>query len=54
MTTSVVTWVRCRAVWVWLAFAAALLVSAACSDANSPRIIEPVEDSLQDSTKLPD
>ena len=49
MMNDVVRWARCRAVWVWLAFAAALVVSAACTDSTAPRVTKQVEDTILDT-----
>lgn len=45
-------WGRSRAFWVWMVFAAALFLSAACSDVTAPRVTKEVDDTLaQDSTE---
>ena len=49
MTRIVARSLRCGAVWVWMVFAAALVLTAACTDLTVPRVTEQVDDTLQDS-----
>jgi hypothetical protein len=46
MTGNANRWLRSRVLWVWLMFAGALLLSAACSDVTAPRVTKQVDDTL--------
>ena len=52
MPKNAIRWVRYRTLWVWVVFAAALVLSAACSDLTVPRFTQQGDDTLvQDTSK---
>jgi hypothetical protein len=49
MKPNAMRWLRSGTLWVWLVFAAALVVTAACTDVNVPPVTKELDDTLQDS-----
>ena len=44
------TGLRRGAIWVWIAFAWALLFASACRDINRPKVIPPGNDSIPEDS----
>ncbi len=46
------TGLRRGAIWVWIAFAWALVLASACRDTTAPRVQPPENDSIPEDTSI--